>query len=338
MGKAEGGTKRVSTSDTDSQKSGHINSDLNSDELVDSLNSSLNHSTPAVGHRWSREKSTDEERQARGDQPGTSRDKDKTGNEQEEAARDRADEVIRDIQRNKADLAKPAGEWSRQLETLLIDMKHFHLTSHVDRKIRAQILAGDFTVDFCRLAPQSRSRCRADQRLQMSIHDRKPLFTPVDKDNVKEINSYKQWEIAFKVFMGIMIGKWPEKADELLEYSHVIQTASLSYPWESVFNYDIAMRELITDNPTWLWGSICQRTWALELGEPSMKSHVNVQAGQQVQPAKIGWKICWLFITKGGAPLGTAVSLATGVLCVVPEAMADITAIKEDETVIASEK
>lgn len=227
------------TSETDSRNSGCINSDMNSDDFVSSLETSLHNSTPVADRRSRQDASAEKERDDRGN-PEMIGDHDEN-NRREELGRDRADEVIRDIQRNKADLAKPTGEWSRQLETLLIDMKHFHLTSHVDRKLKASILEGDFTVDFRKLLPVSRSRCKTDSRLNMINEGGRPYFVPADRDSVKEITSYKQWEVAYRVFMGVMIGKWPEKADELLEYPHVIQTASLSYPWESVFNYDIAI-------------------------------------------------------------------------------------------------
>lgn len=269
---------------------------------------SLNNSTPVVGKGRSTDRS--DERRRRLDD--SLRDDDQDINNQEEReeqarqeaiVRDHADDVIRDIQRNKADLAKPTGELNRHLETLLIDMKHFHLTSHVDKKLRDRILQGDFTVDFKRLIPQSRSRCKTDSRLSIVSKDGMSYFVPADKDSAKEINCYKQWEIAFRVFMGIYISKWPARADELLEYSHVIQTASLTYPWESVFNYDIAIREIITENPNCLWGKICQHTWALEIGEPSNKTGVPAAAGQSKQAFKQAKRICWRF-NKGRCTFG----------------------------------
>lgn len=110
-------------------------------------------------------------------------------------------------------------------------------------------------------------------------------WVPAEKMD-KDILNYKQWEIAFKVFMGVYIAKWPSRAQELLEYSHVIYTASLSYPWECVFNYDIAIREIMSDHPERLWGQICHHTWAIELGEPTSKAVVpmNEQTAGGVTP------------------------------------------------------
>lgn len=299
---------REETSETDSQRSGHINSDLNSDEFLSSLETSLNCSNPASGKRRSRDDSGDRRRPSTSDAEAEAR-KEREREEKDEmerrdaVARDRADEVIRDIQNNKADLAKPTGELNRQLETLLIDMKRFHLTSHVDKKLKDRILEGNFTVELKRLVPQSRSRSKTDQRLNMIYKDGMPAFIPADREAFKDITGYKQWEVAFKVFMGVFISKWPDRANELLEYSHVIHTASLTYPWESVFNYDIAMREILTDNPNRLWGTICQHTWALEIGEPGNKVNAQVIPGGSKVLGKTGSKICWRF-NKGRCTFG----------------------------------
>lgn len=91
------------------------------------------------------------------DHDGQDQEDERERQRRERFSSDRADAVIRDIQRNKVDLAKPSGEWSKQLMSLMIDFKHCHLTSHVDRKTKQCILEGDFTIDFRRLIPKSRS-------------------------------------------------------------------------------------------------------------------------------------------------------------------------------------
>lgn len=301
----------TASSDTDSQRSGHIDTDANSDEFISSIETSFDGSHSVSGRRRSRDDSRDSptrrKEDSRGQQEGADR-SDEIAKEREARARDRADEVIRDIQRNKADLAKPSGEWERELQTLLIDMKHFHLTSHVDRKLKATILDGDFTIDFRKLIPQSRSRSKVDPRLQMVNQEGVSYLVPADRDNYKDITSYKQWEIAFKVFMGIYLEKWESRTNELLQYSHIIQTAAMNHPWENVYNYDIAIREIMTDNPGRLWGTICQLTWSLEMGEPVNK-HPSQTTGptgvsQQSSGQKFGRKICWRF-NKGRCTFGS---------------------------------
>lgn len=295
-------------SDSDSQRSGHIDSDANSAEFVRSLETSFDNSTPLAGKRRSRDRTPEEDGNLSDEERRQQRKREQDDRRmREDWAREKSDEIIRDVQRNKADLAKPAGEWSRELETLLIDMKHFHLTSHVDRKLRESILEGDFTIDFRKLIPQSRSRCKVDQRLQVVNKDGMSYFVPADKDTFKDISGYRQWEIAFRVFMGVYLSKWPDRAGELLEYSHVIQTASLTYPWECVYNYDIAIREIMTGSPGRLWGKICQHTWALELGEPTAKTAgaAGVSNTGTVSTNSRGQKkVCWRF-NKGRCPFGS---------------------------------
>lgn len=199
-------------------------SDEDTDEFVKSLNSSLS-VPPLVGGR--------EDGRDSGDQ---GRDGDKGRGRQElkdQRHQDEADRVIQELEANKADLAKPSGRWTRHLHSLVVDFEHFHLISHVDRKLRKQIQEGDFTIDFKRLVPRSRSRCKPDNRVQMIQRDGGTYFVPAENES-KEILSYKTWELAYKVFMGIFLEKWPERSKELLQYSHVIQVASNTPPWENV--------------------------------------------------------------------------------------------------------
>lgn len=238
--------ERVETSGTDSDKAGHINSDADTDEFISSLETSFNQMPSVLGSERRRRDKTDadERRQEKEHQ----QEREDEESRAEVQARDRADKVIRDIQKNKADLAKPPGMLKRQLQTLLIDFNRFHLTSHVDKKLKQRVEEGDFTVDFRKLMPKSKSKSVPDDRMQLVNRDGGSYFVPAEKEG-REITCYKHWEVAFKVFMGVVIGKWPDKSQELLEYSHVIQTAAQTYPWENVFNYDIGFREVMTDHP-----------------------------------------------------------------------------------------
>lgn len=147
-------TRFNKSSDTDSQRSGHVDSDVDSDEFMHSLETSVNHCSPIADRRrhrdCSRSRSVTPEHTSRRRSGNEIDDgqKDEDEARRERFAKDKADEMIRDIQKNKADLAKPASEWKQQLKSLLIDMNRFHLTSHVDRKLREKIEEGDFTVDF----------------------------------------------------------------------------------------------------------------------------------------------------------------------------------------------
>lgn len=177
------------------------------------------------------------------------------------------------------------------------------MISHVDKKLKEKIQDQDYTVDFRRLLPKSRSRCRYDTKLQVVHQEGNTFFVPVRDQEIKEINSYKTWEVAFRVFMGIFNLYWPDRMQELLQYSHIIQTASQNHPWENVYNYDISFREIMTGQPNTHWGVISQQTWTLEFGDRDNKP---VNSGPVMGESKAVVKSknpCWRY-NKGRCTFG----------------------------------
>lgn len=278
---------------------GGLSSGGNTDDFIDSLNTSCSKSSPILDRRHSHPRSPTDRgdksrQQGRGDRRAGSTDRE--GDPHKERYREQADAVIRDLHQNKADLAKLSGE-SLYFASLIRDFKHFHLTSHVDKKIKERIGEQDFTVDFRKLIPRSRAKRRYDDRLQVVHREGSTFFAPAEEGDLKEITSYKTWEVAFKIFMGVFNQFWPQRMTELLQYSHVIQTASLSHPWENVYNYDIAFREIMTEQPGTHWGMISHQTWALQLGETTSRfggnsMPVGHNPSKSVTPEK---KPCWKF-------------------------------------------
>lgn len=59
----------------------------------------------------------------------------------------------------------------------------------------------------------------------------------------------------------------------------------------------------MTDNPNRLWGTICQHTWALELGEPGSRGPIQPAAPANKGQVRAGLKICWRF-NKGKCTFG----------------------------------
>lgn len=297
----------MTESSNDSLNAGSVQSDADTDEFIASLNTSRDHSTPDLGRR------------ARSRSPGRGTDRQQKERQRraesnnrrlvEDQYQEQSDRVIRDLQQNKGELAKPSGGLNQfMLSSLLRDFKHFHLTSHVDRKIRESIKSNDFTVDFRKLLPRSRSKTKSDNRLNVVHQDGATFFVPAGEKDLKDISGYKTWEVAFKVFMGIFNQSWPDRMQELLQYSHIIQTAALNHPWENVYNYNIAFREIMTEQPNTHWGVISQHTWTLELGDHSVgvavsntANHAVVkQDSTAVQKAK---NPCWRF-NKGRCNFG----------------------------------
>ena len=92
-------------------------------------------------------------------------------------------------------------------------------------------------------------------------------YVPVsDRDN-SVINSYSKWEMAFRIFTNIYASKFPTRATELTQYSHVIHTAAMTYVWPNVYKYDKDFRMHLSLHPKRSWGIILTQAWNMRLRE-----------------------------------------------------------------------
>ena len=94
------------------------------------------------------------------------------------------------------------------------------------------------------------------------------------------IGSYQSWEIAFRVFSDIFTRKHPHKATELIQYNHIIYTASITFPWVSVYKYDKDFRLHVAKYPTRSWSIILQTSWNLRLVAKNSHGSENPGTGQ----------------------------------------------------------
>ena len=69
-----------------------------------------------------------------------------------------------------------------------------------------------------------------------------------DKQNM--IVNYHKWDQAFWVFLDVYTSQHPAKITELIQYSHIIQTAASTYAWENMYMYDREFRKHIERHPT----------------------------------------------------------------------------------------
>ena len=77
-----------------------------------------------------------------------------------------------------------------------------------------------------------------DQRMELVNRNGVSYWTPIVNREFGSITNFGKWETAFRVFADIYTTKYPGKAAELIQYSHVIHTTSLTYTWENVYYYD----------------------------------------------------------------------------------------------------
>ena len=134
--------------------------------------------------------------------------------------------------------------------------------SHIEDSLCKKILNNEY-VDFSRLLPHDRVNLEEDQRMELVNRNGMSYWTPVSECEAETITSFSKWEMVFWVFANIYTSKFSSKASELLQYSHVIHTASQTYVWDNVYLYDKEFRMHLSKHPQRSWSVILQHAWNL---------------------------------------------------------------------------
>ena len=77
-----------------------------------------------------------------------------------------------------------------------------------------------------------------DHRMEMINKNGMTYWVPVADHETTTIGSYAKWEQAFRVFSNIYTYFHPNRAGELIQYNHIIHTASQTFVWENVYHYN----------------------------------------------------------------------------------------------------
>ena len=166
-------------------------------------------------------------------------------------AEEEADQMVRDAERSKARLLEVPSEYdhlaSLQLNISMMDQDYQMLDSHVEDQLKKKILCFKY-VDLSKLLMRNKGSGvrETEQRLEIINRNGMMYFSPVSDRDAVNISSYNKWEKAFRVYSNILTTKYPEKAPELLQYGHIIQTASVSYVWDNVYAYNREFRHHIS--------------------------------------------------------------------------------------------
>ena len=138
------------------------------------------------------------------------------------------------------------------------------LGGHLDQNLRQKIIQHEY-VDFAHLLPRDRVKSESDNRLEMVNQNGHTYWIPYsDRDNLS-ISSYHKWELAFRVFSNVYTGAHPTRASELLQYHHLIYSASQNFIWDNVYMYDIDFRIHLSNHPNRSWAAILQQAWSFRL-------------------------------------------------------------------------
>ena len=165
------------------------------------------------------------------------------------------------------------------LHSVLVDEEYTLVESHVDEVTCQKIIVGDY-VDLAKLLPRDKVLLQQDHRMEMINKNGHTYWVLVSERELGSITSYQKWEQAFRVFSTIFVEAHPQKAKELMQYSHTIFSTLLSYIWDNVYAYDIDFCIHISKFPGRNWGIILSQAWAMRLKDKLGKQIYHDGAGK----------------------------------------------------------
>ena len=152
------------------------------------------------------------------------------------------------------------------LHSAYIDEEYLVMGSHLEEALIKKIKNHEF-VDFGKLLPRDKINVEEDnQRMELINQNGMTYWSPVShRESTNSINSFSKWETTFRVFSNVYTTEYPFKVAELLQYAHVIYTASQTYYWDNVYLYDKEFRFHMSKHPQRSWSLILQQAWNLRL-------------------------------------------------------------------------
>ena len=191
------------------------------------------------------------------------------------SARDKAEDAIREAEASRALVLATPGNYQPDLNQLnnhmqgttlqgnvqlqgLTAMQHLSMVDecylvigvHIDSVTQEKIQRGEY-VDFARLLPRYRMQYD-DGRLEIVHKGGQAFFMSASEWEASAtgaITSFNKWEQAFRIYSNIYSRAHPTRSTELIQYNHIIFTASLSYVWENVYTYDSEFRMHLANFP-----------------------------------------------------------------------------------------
>ena len=145
----------------------------------------------------------------------------------------------------------------------IVDENYLIIGSHIDEVLHEKIKRSEY-IYFARLLPRERTSVD-DGRLELVHKNGQTYFLPVAERDIGNISSFGKWEQAFRVFSNIYTSAFPDRATELIQYNHIIFTASMSYQWDNVYTYDCELRRHLSHFPDRSWAIILQQAWTMHL-------------------------------------------------------------------------
>ena len=162
------------------------------------------------------------------------------------------------------DRAPIMGDTTRQ-QANIVDESYMVVGTHVDETLKRKIINHEY-VDFARLLSRDRVSREEDNQMELVSRGGTTYFVPVsDRELNGSISNFSRWEQAFRAFSNIYNSAYPSRSTELVQYNHLIYTASLSFIWDNVYHYDKEFRLHMSNFPGRNWGVILQQAWSVYL-------------------------------------------------------------------------
>lgn len=181
--------------------------------------------------------------------------------------------------------------------TAEMDDRFFHSSAHIDKSLKEKNEKGEY-IDLVKLLLKEKvlhSSCK----LNMVNRDARFYFVPANEKEPPTINSLRWWEQAFEVYVTIYTQVHPERSSELLWYSFNIRTATSTFIWDNVYNYESNFRYLMKDYPTCNWGTVYQQGWSLYFKQKLDQDHFNFSRGggrrQHKRSGRGNKEMCWKY-------------------------------------------
>ena len=185
-------------------------------------------------------------------------------------AEEHADRVVREAENSRARMIEITGNDDKTgqalLHSVIVDDGYLQVAAHVEEGLRRRIENFEY-IEFSKLLPRDKIMEEEDHRLTFVNKGGVPYLVPASDKSDSQINSYGKWNRAFQVFSEIITRKYPEKAQELLQYDHVIHTAAQTFQWDNVAAYDKDFRIHISRHPARTWSVILQQAWSMRLND-----------------------------------------------------------------------
>ena len=212
--------------------------------------------------------------------------------EQLDAAKQKANQLILNAEKFKASVNVPPGGFSHssafEHNDMVSDDDFFHITCHLDPLIKTKIEKGEY-IDLERLLPKSRNTFGGEDTKMSLVHrDGQVFFVPAA--NGQKINSVRKWEQAFRVYAAVYSQANPSRAAEIWQYVHTINVAASGYMWENVSHYDVTFRHLMSQNPSRSWSKIYNQMWSMTMRDVLPRNNQNFGFGNSFQSNSNGRK------------------------------------------------